>query len=403
MEMGNLMFADFEKITVGLIKYIKKTVSLEDVKKFVALTGDNNPLHVDKSFAADTTFKDIVVHGMLGASFISTVIGTRLPGAGALWVSQNFEFLLPVRLGDELKISCEVIKIHKRDRVLELKTTITNQNSQLVLDGLGKVKVLKEKTKENKPASPIDNRVALVTGATGGIGQEIARQLGYEGCDVCIHYNSNEGAAIELVDELSSIYRTSKFKAYRADLQSEKSICNMIDDIANDFEKIDILINNASSQINPQSIDDLEWEDVSNHLNIQLKASIILCKKVLPGMRESQWGRIINMSSQVVDGDPNQNWTSYAIAKSTLQTLSKYLAVEEGMNGITVNSIAPGMCETSLIGDIPEKIQLITARKTPLRRLASPKDVADMVSFLTSDKASFVTGQTIHVNGGIFS
>ena len=176
----------------------------------------------------------------------------------------------------------------------------------------------------------------------------------------------------------------------------------MMDDISNDFEKIDILINNASSRINPQSIDDLEWEDVSNHLNIQLKASIILCKKVLPGMRESQWGRIINMSSQVVDGDPAQNWTSYAIAKSTLQTLSKYLAVEEGMNGITVNSIAPGMCETSLIGDIPEKIQLITARKTPLRRLASPKDVADMVSFLASDKASFVTGQTMHVNGGIF-
>ena len=397
------MFADFDKITVGSIKYIKKTITLEDVDKFVAFTGDDNPLHVDKSFAADTTFKDIVVHGMLGASFISTVIGTRLPGAGALWMSQNFEFLLPVRLGDKLKVSCEVLKIHKRDRVLELRTTITNQNSQLVLDGLGKVKVLQEKNKENKPISLKGNRTALVTGATGGIGQAIVRKLADEGCDVCIHYNSNEDAALKLVDELTSIYKESKFKAYRADLNSEKSIFNMTDDINNDFEKIDILVNNASSQINAKSIDNLDWEDVSKHLNIQLKASIILCKTVLPEMRKSKWGRIINMSSQVVDGDPTPNWTSYAIAKSTLQTLSKYLAVEEGMNGVTVNSIAPGMCETSLIGDIPEKIQLITARKTPLRRLALPKDIADMVSFLASDKASFVTGQTMHVNGGIFS
>ena len=83
-----------------------KRITEDDIRKFVEITGDNNPLHVDKKFAKTTPFKDIVVHGMLGASFISTVIGTKLPGTGALWVAQSLEFLLPVRLGDELTVTC---------------------------------------------------------------------------------------------------------------------------------------------------------------------------------------------------------------------------------------------------------------------------------------------------------
>jgi 3-oxoacyl-[acyl-carrier protein] reductase len=112
------------------------------VRKFVEMTGDNNPLHLDRTYAESTSYKDIVVHGMLGASFISTVIGTKLPGAGALWISQNMEFLLPVRLGDVLTISVKVLKKHERDQLLELDTRIVNQNKQLILNGVGKVKVL---------------------------------------------------------------------------------------------------------------------------------------------------------------------------------------------------------------------------------------------------------------------
>ena len=98
------MFKDFSEIQVGDSESISKTITESDVRRFVEMTGDDNPLHVDSAYAESTAFKDIVVHGMLGASYISTVIGTRLPGTGALWVSQNFDFLLPVRLGDELSI-----------------------------------------------------------------------------------------------------------------------------------------------------------------------------------------------------------------------------------------------------------------------------------------------------------
>src|SRR6478736_4556167 len=99
-------FADFEALKVGDCRQIERTITADDIRRFVEVTGDDNPLHVDRAFALETSFKDIVVHGMLGASFISTVIGTKLPGPGALWISQAMDFLLPVRLGDVLTVSC---------------------------------------------------------------------------------------------------------------------------------------------------------------------------------------------------------------------------------------------------------------------------------------------------------
>jgi 3-oxoacyl-[acyl-carrier protein] reductase len=102
----------------------------------------------------------------------------------------------------------------------------------------------------------------------------------------------------------------------------------------------------------------------------------------------------------VVDGDPSVTWTGYAMAKGALAVFSRYMAAELGPRGITVNCVAPGMTETALIGDIPEKAQLIAARQTPLRRLARPDDVAAAVAYLVSDDAQFVTGDTLAVNGG---
>src|SRR5690349_7760349 len=136
------VFASFDEVNEGDTASLVKTITDADIRKFVELTGDDNPLHVDAEYANHTPFKEIVVHGMLGASFISTVIGTKLPGPGALWVSQSFEFSLPVRLGDTLTVAATVIRKHARDRLLELEMRITNQHGQTVLQGQGKVKLL---------------------------------------------------------------------------------------------------------------------------------------------------------------------------------------------------------------------------------------------------------------------
>jgi 3-oxoacyl-[acyl-carrier protein] reductase len=162
------MFSDFDAIKVGDSRSLKRTITEADVRRFVEMTGDDNPLHVDRAYAEATSFKDIVVHGMLGASFISTIIGTQLPGPGALWIAQSLEFLLPVRLGDSLTVTATVTAKHERDRLLELETTIVNQTGQVVLTGAGKVKVLETRaTAVEAPWSPAAAAASVGRSASG--------------------------------------------------------------------------------------------------------------------------------------------------------------------------------------------------------------------------------------------
>ena len=136
-------------------------------------------------------------------------------------------------------------------------------------------------------------------------------------------------------------------------------------------------------------------------LDVQVKGAFNLTRACVPHMAVQRWGRIVNITSQVLDGPPSVTWTGYAMAKGALAVFSNYMAAELGPQGITVNCVSPGMCETGLIGDIPEKAQLMIARQTPLRRLAKPADVAAAVAYLVSDDAGFVTGDTVAVNGGM--
>jgi 3-oxoacyl-[acyl-carrier protein] reductase len=393
------MFKDFSEIKVGDSESISKKITESDVRRFVEMTGDDNPLHVDAAYAESTAFKDIVVHGMLGASYISTVIGTRLPGTGALWVSQNFDFLLPVRLGDELSISCTVLKKFERERLLELETKIVNQHQQTVLTGTGKVKVLSPSLPKEIMEEKSDLRVAVVTGGSGGIGKAISLRLAKDGFAVVIAYRGRVDRANSVVKEIHS--NKGKAIAVCADISTKEGVELLYKSAAKEFGGVSVLVNNASSAINPKPFELMDWEDVQNQLNTQLKGSFLLCQSCIPKMIERGWGRIVNITSQVVEGEPTPSWTSYAIAKASLAKFSSYLAADLGSNGITVNCVSPGMSETGLIGSISEKVQLMIARQTPTRRLTKPEDVAAAVAYLVSSGASQVTGQTILVNGGI--
>lgn len=393
------MFADFDRIAVGETRSLVRTITEADVRRFVEMTGDDNPLHVDRSFAEETAFKDIVVHGMLGASFISTVIGTQLPGPGALWVSQNLDFLLPVRLGDELTVSCTVLAKHDRERLLELDTRIVNQNGQAVLTGRGKVKLLAGKPPV-EPAGPQGRpRVAIVTGGAGGIGSAICRRLAADGVRVVVNYRRGRAKADALVAALNADERRAV--AVEADIATEDGAARLHAAAVAAFGGVDILVNNASPRINSKPFAGLEWADFATHLDVQLKGAFLMVKACVPDMARRKWGRIVNIGSQVIDGAPSPGWTSYAVGKASVAMLSRYLAAELGPQGVTVNSVSPGMTETSLIGDVPEKAQLLVARQTPLRRLATPEDVAGAVAYLVGDDAAFVTGHSLRVNGGM--
>jgi len=395
------MFADFDAIKVGDTRTLTRTIGEADVRRFVEMTGDDNPLHVDRAYAEATSFRDIVVHGMLGASFISTVIGTQLPGPGALWVAQNLEFLLPVRLGDTLQVICGVTAKHDRDRLLELDTRIVNQSGQTVLSGSGKVKVLEGRAAQ--PAAPDAGRrrVALVTGGGGGIGRAICQRLAKDGLDVVVAYNGRADRAQAAVDAIEALEGPARAVAIQADLASAEGAASLARRAAQAFGPIDVLVNNASPTIGAKAFADLTWADIQGHLDVQVKAAFLLAQACLPAMIERGQGRIVNITSQVTEGAPTPTWTAYAMAKAALAAMSRYLAAEAGPSGVTVNCVAPGMTETALIGDIPEKAQLIAARQTPMRRLATPDDVAAAVAHLASADAGFVTGHTLSVNGGM--
>lgn len=391
-------FGDFDKISTGDSASVVKKITEDDIRKFVEMTGDDNPLHVDRKFAETTPYKDIVVHGMLGASFISTVIGTKLPGSGALWLSQSMDFQLPVRLGDELTVTCTVAKKHPGERLLELDTRIVNQDRQVVLSGRGTVKMLERAAPVASPEKGALPNVAIVTGAAGGIGAAISKRLAADGFSVIVNYHSNAQGANELCNGIGAA--GGRARTVEADISTPEGAARLVDEAIRHFGAVGVVINNAAPRVAPLPFKEMEWRDFQKHIDVQVKGAMLLCKAALPLMVEQGQGRIINILSEEIAGQPTPKWSAYALGKSGLATLSRYLAAEYGPAGICVNCVSPGMTDAGMIGDIPEKVQLTAARQTPLRKLATAEDIAGAVAFLASDNAGHISGQTINVNGG---
>ena len=394
------MFADFDDLSEGDTASLVKTITAEDIRKFVELTGDTNPLHVDAEYANETPFKEVVVHGMLGASFISTVIGTKMPGPGALWLSQSFDFSLPVRLGDTLTVSCRVLRKHPRDRLLDLEMRITNQHGQAVLEGQGVVKLLEApKVRAHPPESA--RKVVIVTGGAGGIGTSICQALAADGYSLVVNYLNSRDRAEALVRELNSIEPArSRAVAVHADVSHAEGCARLAEAAQRNFGGVTALVNAASPRIIARSLADLDWAEMQSHLDVQVKSAFLATQAVMPQMIANGAGRIVNITSESIDGSPVVGWTAYATAKGALATMSHYLAAELGPQGVTVNCVSPGMTDTRFISGISEKQQLMVARQKPLRRLGTPADTAGVVSFLLSNQAGYVTGQTLRVNGG---
>jgi 3-oxoacyl-[acyl-carrier protein] reductase len=391
------VFADFDAVKEGDQQSLVKQITEADIRRFVELTGDDNPLHVDAAYASETSFKEIVVHGMLGASFISTVIGTKLPGPGALWVSQAMEFNLPVRLGDTLTVTCTVLKKHPRDRLLELDTRICNQHGQVVLSGSGKVKLL-EPPRPKLVAAAVRLKVAIVTGGAGGIGRAICEKLASDGFSVVVNYSASQDRALKLVAQLKESGASAI--AVQADVSNAVGAAKLVQAAVDQFGGVTVLVNAASPRIIARQVEDLAWDEVQQHLDVQLKSALLMIQACKASMLAAGGGRIISLGSQAWDGVPVAGWTAYAIAKGALSTLTRYMAAELGPAGITINLVSPGMTNTAFISGVSEKQQLMVARQTPLRRLAEPEDAAGAVAFLASEQAAYITGQNLRVNGG---
>jgi 3-oxoacyl-[acyl-carrier protein] reductase len=373
-------------------------ISADDVRKFVELTGDDNMLHVDKHFAEKTPFKGIVTHGMLSASFVSTMIGKYIPGNGALWVSQSFEFLLPVRIGDELCIFSRIIEKHESQRLLVLETKITNQHKQLVLTGLGKVKVLQTEILSTLPETTEKRNVVIITGASKGIGAATARLLGSKGYQVIVNYAQDRDAAESVVNDIYQKGGTAF--ACQADVRDIHAVKKMVLATVNKFGTISGLVHCATSKIVARDFRDVEWREIQQHLDIQLQGAFNCIQAVLGQFCEAKRGSVVIIGSVATDNVPPAKWAGYTLSKAALHSLTKSLALEYGMLGVRFNTVSPGMTDTALIADIPEKARLLARMQSPLRKLAQPIDIANSIAFLLSDEAGHITGENLRVCGG---
>ena len=240
----------------------------------------------------------------------------------------------------------------------------------------------------------LDGKTALITGATGGIGSAIARALHSQGAEVILS-GTRQGALDELAHELSD--RAHPIAADLSDKSSIDSLIKQISDISTDG--VDIVINNAGIVRDNLLVrmKDEEWNQV---LDINLFAGYKLTQGLMRGMMKRRWGRIIGISSVVgTTGNPGQ--ANYAAAKAGMIGFSKALAQEVATRGITVNVIAPGMIQTAMTDDLNEDQSARLLSTVPLGRLGSPEEIAASVIYLASDEAAYVTGVTLHVNGGM--
>jgi len=243
----------------------------------------------------------------------------------------------------------------------------------------------------------IEGKVALVTGATRGIGKAIASNLAAQGAVVIGTATSDKGA------ETISAYLQeagNKGTGMVLDVSDSASVEAVLKRIQADFGAIEILVNNAG--ITKDNIlmrmKDEEWDGV---INTNLNSIYRLVKGCLRGMTKARWGRIVNVSS-VVASMGNAGQTNYAAAKSGMEGFTRALAREVGSRNITVNSVAPGFIDTDMTSGLADEHKQNLQAQIPMSRLGQPEEVAAVVGFLASDAAAYVTGDTIHVNGGMY-
>lgn len=245
----------------------------------------------------------------------------------------------------------------------------------------------------------LNGKVAIITGGSRGIGRGIVKLFVEHGANVAFTYSSSSKAAIELENELSS--NIPKVKSYKSNAADFKAAENLTSSVIEDFGKIDILINNAGIT-KDNLLMRMSEEDFDKVIEVNLKSVFNMTKAVQRFMLKQRYGSIINMSS-VVGVKGNAGQANYAASKAGVIGFSKSVALELGSRNIRCNVIAPGFIETEMTSELDEEIVAKWRSAIPLKRGGSPIDVANACVFLASDLSSYITGQTLHVDGGMLT
>ena len=237
------------------------------------------------------------------------------------------------------------------------------------------------------------NKNILITGASGGIGNELVNKFTSLGANVL-----GSGTKVEKLDILKKNFPNIKIKKFN--IEDHSRIEEFINEVTLELGGLDILINNAGMTKDNLSLrmKDEEWKKV---IDINLTSTFLLSKYAIKKMLKTKYGRVVNITS-VVGHTGNTGQANYSASKAGIIGMSKSLANEYAKKNITVNCVSPGFIDTSMTSNIAEKVKLYLTSRIPMGRLGTAKDVSNCVAFLSSEQASYITGETIHVNGGMY-
>ncbi|MBQ7147659.1 MAG: 3-oxoacyl-[Pseudobutyrivibrio sp.] len=239
--------------------------------------------------------------------------------------------------------------------------------------------------------------VALVTGGSRGIGKVISENLAKAGFDVAICYSGNESAAQETISECKKHGVQAMY--IKADVSKSEDVSAMFEEIKALLGPVEVLVNNAGITKDGLLIR-MSEDDFDSVVDINLKGTFHCTKAAIKDMMKARNGRIINITSIVgVEGNPGQ--ANYCASKAGIIGFTKSVAKEYGAKGITVNAVAPGFIQTAMTDSLPENVKESYLKQIPVGRFGQPEDIANVVEFLASDKAAYVTGQVVEVTGGM--
>ena len=242
------------------------------------------------------------------------------------------------------------------------------------------------------------SKVAFITGGTRGIGKQIAITLAKDGYDIAINYRKENDDLKNIKNEIEKT--NAKFLAVKGDVTDIDSTQQMVNDIIKEYGKIDVLVNNAGITKDTLLVR-MKKEEFEDVIDVNLIGTFNITKNVIPYMIKQRKGRIINISS-VVGISGNAGQTNYSASKAGIIGFTKSLAKEVGSRNILVNAVAPGFIETQMTDILKDEVKEEISKKIPLKRMGTVEDVANVVKFLTSEDSSYITGQVIQVDGGMY-
>jgi len=398
----SLLFGDIKKGEKQAFRFMIRPEHAYRLSDILAngLVPDRDTIHTETPIRTD-------LRPFLALSMLSTFVGMCLPGKYGVFLNfhtimneqprYDTEYTLEGTITYTSKTASTVVENIVIFQAMNPETAVMESKVHAMVNKPPKLMPSLDSLKQTESDFELHNKVILITGASRGIGEVTAKLFSIYGAKVVINYLGGHDDAERVVEEIRS--HGGEAIAIQADVSNREDVKNMVETACGNFGTIDILVNNAVRGIKPSGFMNLTWDDMQKDIDVTVKGTFNCCQEIIPLMIENSGGSIVNIST-VYTEDPPEQYAHYVTAKSALTGMTRSLAVELMTFSIRVNIVVPSIVETDLTSHVPDMFLDKMRKKTPLKRLASPVDVARAVIFLASSQGSFTTGQKIMVTGG---